>query len=354
MQINGLILIYPDVILICQSVIVYLLSFQLLALLAIKIIKNDSLIYPYIEKLILEFYASVENDEAYNEVLENSTKLIEKVVKYGLIFTLILAQIGSIASWVTFAITGEYSLYVPVSFPFVDHQTLHGYLLNNIYLTSVTAIYSLYFVNFESFYILHNLQIIPMYRVLNIKLKCFAEELIDLNIQQEIPKKTLSEDEIEILHRSREEIEADLIEMIKFHKQIQDYNDTIENYSNYQTFTIVTTGSIAIGLSLTIAKFSSIIRGFATVVFYCFQIAVRCVLGTMIEYENEKFIDELSGFPWYELSRKNQKIYLQFLVLCQNSGRSELPIIGAVNMELFYYILDTAYSYLMFMLNMVP
>jgi hypothetical protein len=74
-----------------------------------------------------------------------------------------------------------------------------------------------------------------------------------------------------------------------------------------------------------------------------------------------KYLKEMSEKPSVEIaskmaklnsnSKSNQKIFLQFIHLVQNSNGLNVPILGDINMELFTNVMNGAYSYLMCLLN---
>ena len=50
-------------------------------------------------------------------------------------------------------------------------------------------------------------------------------------------------------------------------------------------------------------------------------------------------------FPWYQLSAKHKKVYLQFIQICQNTPTIRIPIFGDLGMELLKHLVNCAYSY---------
>ena len=50
-------------------------------------------------------------------------------------------------------------------------------------------------------------------------------------------------------------------------------------------------------------------------------------------------------FPWYQLSAKHKKVYLQFIQICQHTPTIRISIFGDLGMELLKHLANCAYSY---------
>ena len=119
-------------------------------------------------------------------------------------------------------------------------------------------------------------------------------------------------------------------------------------WSSFVTFTV---NSIGIGMSIKFMRFWSIPIGLAGVTLFTTQVLIQCVQGSIVLHQNQRILDCLCGFPWYELPKSQQKIFIQFIHVCQSACVLNIPIIGVLNMELFTRVMNSAYSLLMFMLK---
>jgi hypothetical protein len=63
-------------------------------------------------------------------------------------------------------------------------------------------------------------------------------------------------------------------------------------------------------------------------------------------------LKSLCDVPWYELPQNLKKIYLQFISICQEVESLNAAIIGEFSLELLTTILNSCYSYFMFVWNM--
>ena len=144
-----------------------------------------------------------------------------------------------------------------------------------------------------------------------------------------------------------------MIQLIKEYNEITKFTSLLFKEMKIPVFVTLTSGGLALCLAtLTMLSYSAII-GIIGIFFYLIQIGTSCILVTSIVYQYEKFLDEIYEFPWYLLSNSDQKIFLQFLQICQDFDIFELPMIGKVDMELFTSVINTGYSYFMFIWNFV-
>lgn len=144
-----------------------------------------------------------------------------------------------------------------------------------------------------------------------------------------------------------------LIEIIKYYHEYNDFIASTQNFLNVILFFAISTNAIGVAMCVVIALKLSISIGLAGFVILLFQIAVPCILGTIIAVQNERLSDILWSFPFYELDIAEQKIFLQFLQFAQTSKKIKVPIFGDVNMELFKNVLNCGYSYFMFIWNFI-
>jgi hypothetical protein len=106
-------------------------------------------------------------------------------------------------------------------------------------------------------------------------------------------------------------------------------------------------------MSIAVILGISIPIGIAALITFLSQLGVYCVLGTLIEIQNDKLLQKVNEFPFYELRNQKQKIFLQFIHAVQVTTNLELPLIGSTNMELFKDVVSAGYSFLGFVSNFV-
>lgn len=111
--------------------------------------------------------------------------------------------------------------------------------------------------------------------------------------------------------------------------------------------------SACIGLGIVYTRFSSLSVGILAVCIHVFNVLMQCIEGTIVSIQNEKLLMGILNLPWYELSKSQQKIFLQFIHECQGTHVLTVPIVGTLNMQLFTNVVNGAYSFLMFIIQFV-
>jgi hypothetical protein len=250
--------------------------------------------------------------------------------------------------------TNDFVYAAPIYLPVLDPQSVLGFIANQtlFVLFSLLNFVAGSLLNFAN-YILSDLTI-PMTDIYALKLKNIGTELQELNLRK-LPKneESLENQKVfdEEIHKVRSDLERRFIELIKELKLQSEYIDGLQNYTEVICFATVGSDSLGIGLAclLTLTVFAPTV--IALVIGYIVETAFVCVQGAIITHTKEKFLKELGNFPWYEMSPKMRKIYLQFLHFWQNSPEIILPIFGVLNMELFTDVMKGSYSLFNFFLN---
>lgn len=333
MQAHGLILNSSDVVKICNNLVIYAIAVELISFIANRAFKDENAMKNEAENQIISFYTSFEQVDEFKLILNTSIDLLEKIIYRGLLIFYILAYMPSIYAWIASAITGEFVYFSPIYLPYIDRNSLLGYSLNSFIMVLCTTVFWSIIFAYDFHCTFFYFQIIPHLKVMVYKLQKLGERLSD--------------------EKNSDEIDKALIEIVELFQKCQEYKELIDYYTRYERFTSILTGAFSIGLSLVITRFASPTIGCVYVLYYCFRIGTICSIGTIIQIQYDEFLKELCGIPFYNMSKKSRKIFLQFIHCCQNAGTTRLPLIGVVNMELFGTVLNTGYSYLMFIINLV-
>jgi hypothetical protein len=155
------------------------------------------------------------------------------------------------------------------------------------------------------------------------------------------------------LENLRKHADKRLKNLIEEHNGYSDYVLRIMTFREMITFTTLYVNFIGIGLSLVAIRFTSPWFAVSALIIFVIQVFIQCFEGTLVAVQNEKLLENLHEFPWYELSNSQKKIFLQFLCICQNSSSFKLPIFGDVDMELFTNIMQASYSFLMYVIKFI-
>jgi 7tm Odorant receptor len=136
-----------------------------------------------------------------------------------------------------------------------------------------------------------------------------------------------------------------LNEIIEFYSDYNYYVASIQDCVKLTLFFIVFINSIGIALCVAVLCKWSIINGCAVLIIVVCEVTIPCILGSIVEHQNERIVKAIYAFPFYELDVGDQKTFLQFLMFAQNSANLSLQFFGTVNLELLGNILNGGYSY---------
>jgi hypothetical protein len=252
---------------------------------------------------------------------------------------------------VSTTLTGTYQLIAPVYLPYVDASKLYGFIINAFIQLILTAFTFLTIVAQDSQFIFIGYQVSLMFNILSMKFREFGHILSSRKLESRRNLRGLVRKHFMKIPSGNGKDK--LISLIKDYCEIRQFTSLLFKEMRIPVFFTLTTGSLALCLStLTMLSYSKVI-GALGMFFYSSQVATVCIIVTFVTFQYEKFLDVINGFPWYLLSKSEQKIFLQFIQVCQNYDDFELPMIGNVDMELFTTVVNAGYSYFMFIWNFV-
>jgi hypothetical protein len=316
-----------------------------------------------LHKLALKFYEREELDVSNIPILKAGISKTKFILECYLTFSFVIYHIPIITSLIISFINDQNILFGAVRLPFTTLNTRTGFAVNSFFVFAMSFVVYVLFMLSDMIFIHQTYQIIPMSEIFIKKLQILGIKLIDqkalinhksLSIghcNAQVRKQSIKE--IAILERNLLEMEDQLLELIKEHEAYNNYIKKIIDSYQYTAFMALSLNSIALSLSLITIRFDSIPIGCALSAILLFQVLLPCANGHLINKQNEKFLDAVNDFPWYELSVRKRKSFLQFVLVCQHTKRLTLPIIGHVDMELFTNFVNASYSYFMLMLKFV-
>jgi len=364
MQINGMIHIWPNFLKICNSSIIESIVVQLIVRVSNRFIRNDEKIVQRIQKHINNFYRREEQNIQNRLILNSFLKNIELGLKAYCVLGLIPFCAPSVSALVSSIVSREYFLFVPFRIPFTDPEnSLTEFIVHSTVLFIGSLLNGIILISGDAFFLYFILQTIPMINMLKIKFRAFGFDVLNFHEQKKINIDQLpstSRQEIAMKKKmydqwisTRRKLESRLIDIIRECQEYDEYVKLCHLYMEMTIFVAILMNSFSIGLAILIAYSSSYTIGISAFLIFFIEILILCLLGSIVIYQNEKLLNELCSFPWYELSVPTRKIFLQTIHMCQNLTYLEIPIFGNLGMELFTRILNEAYAYLMFILNFV-
>jgi hypothetical protein len=290
-------------------------------------VRNDLITYENLEKRAKSFVSEAESNKMYNQVMIKWLKNTKKLMHLLSVFHFICMFLPVVLSLIMSLIKHDLKFFNIMLLPFIDPGTQLGFIINHM--TLLILSFSLY-GNFMT------VELANFVHAMVLKLKA---DLIILKIREFGDKVRLNK------------IERNLIKIIEELQNQNEYTAELRYTLELSTFVQISISSIGICLSIFLMMTFSAPIGLVVTFDYFAQVIVLCSYGAIITHQKEKIVEELCGLPWYELSNKNQKIFLQFIHMCQSSNELELPLIGVLDMRILTDVVNGSYSYFMFLYN---
>lgn len=343
MILKSFIIYNSDTLNIIRTLLVTPLIFASLSRLTTIYIKGDLNVYEAQTKMIDDFFETSERDLRFRRILMRHLRNLKFGIRFYFGALFILNHFPVLTAWTLSIYKNEYVYFVPIYLPIIDPETFSGFLINQCLMTwtSFTTYVTLSLVDFGTFIIF--VMTISMTDIYKLKLE-------DIGIQLESYKKNeINLNEI----YERVQIEKKLINLIKEFQLYSEYVKRLQKYIEVYAFIIILSNSLGIGLAIFSALTYSAPIGVSFIIGFVTQVAFVCAEGAIITHQKEKILMELWHFPWYDLSPKMKKIFLQFLHSYQNSPEIKLPVFGILNMEIFTNVISVSYSLFNFFIEFV-
>jgi hypothetical protein len=355
MHFNGLYQSWPQVGLICNSLSIDAMTIQLVSLLISRVLHNDDQLIRALQVEIKKFNIREEQTETYRNILRANLKASEYYLKLYMVVCFILFSSVHPMAWIVSWYSGEFIMFTPVYMPFTDPHTLFGYVLNSILMVVMNQVP---YIIFTAVYTVSIFLSFASKSMADIHCAKWIDFGIQLNDNGKVKRSENKQPEPKTLQTKIAEREARLRTIEKqfktLMKEFLEYNEYLDSafsFISFHTFVVVSVNSLAMALTtVTFLYYSKGIGAFLFMYFFA-QVLVPCIQGTMVVKQKENILNELWNFPWYMLSRSQQKIFLQLMHRCQNSKEYKIFIFGNLNMELFTKVMNGAYSYFMFLWN---
>lgn len=308
--------------------------------------EDGVLAYDAQAKIIDKFFETSETNPKFRVILMRDLTYIKKggYIFFGLVF--IAHNLAVASTWIMSLYLHEYYYMVPIYIPFTNPQMLFGFLLNQclIFWLSTMAFLTITMSGYGHFKLF--VFAITMTDIYILKLRDFGSELEGLKLLND--ENMISQKEFE---ENLKILEETFIDLIEEYQTYSEYVNRLQKLMAGYNFVVILMNSMALALGIFTAFTYSVLIGVSFSIGYLSEVAFACVEGAIITRQNEKLQKELCGFPWYEMSPKMRKTFLQFIHCCQNAPEIKLPFFGVVNMEIFTNVINGSYSVFNFFLN---
>ncbi|KAG5676403.1 hypothetical protein PVAND_006241 [Polypedilum vanderplanki] len=126
-------------------------------------------------EIVKNIYKRDEQNHKYRLILEKKLAFISLTYKNMTIIFFIVCLAANFTAWIVTWLTGEFILVAPIYMPWVDPQTLSGYIISSAILLFFTFWIYLVFSPAESKFFVTTLQTIPLIDVYCMKIQDFGE-----------------------------------------------------------------------------------------------------------------------------------------------------------------------------------
>jgi uncharacterized membrane protein len=293
---------------------------------------------------IKEFYKKWEKENNYREKLEANIKLSKNVFIAYWILIISPNTFALIIQAIIYLLTKKYLLIVRIFIVFTDPDTIHGYLINSILYVILLPVIWFVIGSTQSISVHISFHSIAIVDIVQIKVDNLIKYLNDGDlkiIQKNSTKSTKHEWQLKKI----EVTDKILQELIEEQRGYERYKKVYFKFMERMAFVEVYVNSFAIGIAIAIAFYVSTPLGMFLILIFIFQLSAHCIAGTVIEIQNQKFLEIVNNFPWIELSQKHKKIYLQFIHACQTTTPLVVPLIGCIDAEIFVSVLKAGLGF---------
>jgi hypothetical protein len=245
---------------------------------------------------------------------------------------------------IKYFITGQQETLSSIFLPYTNLTSPVGYVFNLSFSIFLSTLGFFGFSTHDATFLLYGCQCIAFVDILKAKL----EELSELISEKISREKYFRRVKRRIL------VKRKLKEIIKLQNDYQKFKDLISDFGGLPSFVAIFVNVIAVCFSIIGALKVTFVGGLAAAFGFFFQMAIPCLIGNLISIQNEKLTDAIYDTTWYDIDEnETKKILQQLLLIAQNSGSIELPMLGDLQNELLATIVNAIYSYCTAILSFV-
>jgi hypothetical protein len=205
-----------------------------------------------IHEKTLGFYEKHENDPKYRQMLIKRMKESEFYLKLLVYCTILCFHIPLVYSFALFAVTGEKFLFLNNFLPWTDLNDTFGFFLNLCMMSMVMPITCFGLFVGDSLFVFYGCQVVPLCDILCSHLDEIGEGLMKLEKHKYCEE--LSELEQAIVGKNKQDmmkkLEEMFIDVIKEHREFDNFIETIIFYTEIPYFFSVTFNSLSIGICI--------------------------------------------------------------------------------------------------------
>lgn len=270
---------------------------------------------------VQKMYKAMETvDEKREKVLAKSIKYCELIFK-----ALFLIDSSAVVIFLAYPVIAlifldNWPLMFPFYCPFVDHQTVAGFIINSI-IHAILIVYTLLLhTPFDSIFALYVMQVVAKVELLKLDFEEFKELVLNSELENS---------------KVQKEIKKSLRNIILSQKELNLYIQNIGEYFIMPCFVTVTSSVFSICIALVLMLVINWVLAYGLTWALSGQLFIYFLYGSIIHHYLNVLGDQIYDFPWYLLNVPEQKMFRLMIMMTQRPLNLELTFIGPLNMETF-------------------
>jgi uncharacterized membrane protein len=308
------------------------------------------------------FYLKWETNQNFAKQLLQITKRIKLLHKIFLVSVTVTFFFPFIAQFLIYLIQGKHILVCYIWLPFTNPDENTGFWINAIVSFLCFPVFYYACTGGFSMSIPLSMHTIAISSVIMMKIDDFNSKFQEYCDEFQEPEKAgkvlekLESSSRAILNTIYNEsnMKGDFLsELIQDMIAYEDYKKIFLTYLRFTTFNELYVSSTGLGFSIAYAYFISVPIGTSWMFIFLFQLVCNCLIGAMIQNQNENILDKLLDFPWMELSLRKKKTFLQFIHVCQHTSDLNVIFFGSINKEVFTDVVNAGYKFFNFLINFI-
>jgi hypothetical protein len=229
------------------------------------------------------FYKKFQIHQKYLEVLTMRLRFIELLQKSFIYLSMFLYNAPWIFTLTQFLFTGFKQLPSLMYFPYVDRTTVVGYFINFTVIALLEMLAFFGFITHDAVFLLYGCQAGVHVEVLVMKLKeleeAFAESKKGMKVAGPAHQQQFKQ------QKAKAAFHKQFIEYIKLYGEYREFLHDLGYFNSLPSFAAMSVSTVALCISSFITSQVSIVVGVPVSMLFFFQLAIPCIVGTMVTHQ---------------------------------------------------------------------
>ncbi|EDS30207.1 odorant receptor [Culex quinquefasciatus] len=239
------------------------------------------------------------------------------VIFYSMAFVAATVATGLLPT-VIYLWTGQRNLPLGIELPFLDPDSLKGYLLNYLYQIScmlwtppaLIAVQNMCFILVFNVFIQYDILLLGL-EDLNLLIKENTDGKLDSDVHQK------------------------LLQVLQYHQRLTSFSGAIERSFSVQFFVEISSNALQVIVTLFVANTANWMPGYLIIFLATFQSLMLCFLGALNELKSDQLVAKIYDVAWSEMRLPEQKSIHILLTKSQQASLLSCGGLLPMNMNLF-------------------